>query len=63
MYIYLYFAALDESIGEVVQSLTDENMYDNTVIIFSTDNGGNVNSGASNFPFRGNKNSFYEAGM
>ena len=33
------------------------------VLIVYTDNGGNVNAGASNFPLRGNKYLFFEGGI
>lgn len=53
---------MDSGIGEVVQSLKDAGMYDNTVIIFTSDNGGDVGSGGSNHPLRGNKGSLFEGG-
>lgn len=48
---------LDESVGLVVSALAEANMLKNSVIIFSTDNGGpadgfNLNA-ASNWPLRG----------
>ncbi|KAK6645236.1 hypothetical protein RUM43_001512 [Polyplax serrata] len=48
---------LDESVGSVVTALAEANMLNNSVIIFSTDNGGpaagfNLNA-ASNWPLRG----------
>lgn len=52
--------ALDDSIGDLIETLERNNMYDNTIIIFSTDNGGapiemfNHNAG-TNFPLRGGK--------
>jgi len=46
----------------VVESLKRSGMYDNSVIIFSTDNGGDVGSAGSNFPLRGNKGSLYQGG-
>lgn len=55
-------SAIDIGVGEVVQSLKDANMYDNTVIIFTSDNGGDVGSGGSNYPLRGNKGALYEGG-
>lgn len=48
---------LDVSVGKIVKSLGDNNMLENTVIVFSTDNGGpaagfNQNA-ASNWPLKG----------
>lgn len=54
---------MDEAIGDIVATLEDNNMLENTVIVFSSDNGGQaLSGGASNYPLRGNKATFYEAG-
>lgn len=55
---------LDESVGAVVAALGRKNMLENSIIIFSTDNGGaaagfNLNA-ASNFPLKGVKNTLWE---
>ena len=49
-------AALDEGIGQVVHELDAKGILNNTIIIFTTDNGGpaagyNLNH-ANNFPLR-----------
>lgn len=54
--------ALDEAIGKVVDALKHHNFYDNSVIIFTTDNGGQVKSGGNNWPLRGNKFTIWEGG-
>ena len=36
-------SSLDESIGRVTQALMKKNIYDNTIIVFATDNGGAPN--------------------
>eukprot|EP00448_Togula_jolla_P008288 CAMPEP_0170604218 /NCGR_PEP_ID=MMETSP0224-20130122/19307_1 /TAXON_ID=285029 /ORGANISM="Togula jolla, Strain CCCM 725" /LENGTH=593 /DNA_ID=CAMNT_0010929109 /DNA_START=59 /DNA_END=1837 /DNA_ORIENTATION=- len=54
---------LDTRIGYVVQLLKDRNMYENTLIIFSSDNGGPVDAGANNFPLRGGKYSNFDGGI
>ncbi|ROT67034.1 hypothetical protein C7M84_014903 [Penaeus vannamei] len=54
--------ALDEAVGRVVQALKDTGLYDNTVIVFSSDNGGVGMNGESNRPLRGNKSSVWEGG-
>ena len=48
--------------GEVVRALKRSGLYDNSVIIFSTDNGGGGN-GASNYPLKGAKEELYEGGV
>lgn len=55
---------LDDSVGAVVDALKKQSMLADTVIVFTTDNGGpaagfNDNS-ASNFPLRGVKNTYWE---
>ena len=58
-----YFSAMDSAIGDIVYELMVNEMFDNTVIVFMSDNGGQaLSSGASNFPYRGNKGTYYEAG-
>ena len=54
--------ALDTGVGKVVEALKAAGLYDNSVIVFTTDNGGNGN-GASNFPLRAGKESLYEGGI
>ena len=51
--VYLaMLAAVDDSVGEIVTSLKEAGMYDNTVIVFTTDNGGSVSHAGSNYPLR-----------
>ncbi|XP_012270493.1 arylsulfatase B [Orussus abietinus] len=58
---------LDQSVGNVVEALRKKDMLKNSIIIFSTDNGGpaagfNLNA-ASNWPLRGVKNTLWEGGV
>lgn len=56
--------ALDDALGEIVERLEETGMMENTVLIYSSDNGGQaLVGGASNYPLRGNKATYYEAGQ
>ena len=48
-------AAMDEAVGKVVDALKRSGDFDNTLIVFTTDNGGSVSHAASNLPLRGTK--------
>jgi len=51
----------DVYIGQLVQALKDKGMWDNTLIVYTADNGG-VESG-NNYPLRGEKHSNWDGGM
>ena len=53
---------VDRKIGDVIKSLEDNNLMDNTIIVFSSDNGGSPWVGGLNYPFRGAKMSALEGG-
>lgn len=53
--------ALDDLVGQVVNGLEENELYNNTVIIFSSDNGG-LKGTNGNTPLRGAKDSIYEGG-
>lgn len=53
---------LDESVGKVVQYLEQLNLMHNTVVIFSSDNGG-LEREADQTPLRSGKASLYEGGI
>ena len=56
---------MDSAIGEAVEALKKKNMYDNTLIIFTSDNGGPIYEpgAASNHPLRGGKYNDWEGGI
>ena len=54
--------ALDESIGKVLAALDDAGVADNTIVVFSSDNGGH--GAITNMdPLRGSKGMLYEGGI
>ena len=55
--------ALDEGISNVIKTLEEKGFLDNTVILFSTDNGGDTTQGSRNWPLRGSKATVFEGGV
>ena len=53
---------LDDSVGQIVTALTTAGLLNNTIIAFTSDNGGSVADGMSNYPLRGGKGTLYEGG-
>lgn len=58
-------AAADEAIGRIVAALDETGLRKDTLIVFSSDNGGDVRPkfGASNGPYRAGKATLYEGGV
>lgn len=54
--------SVDESVGRVMAALTELKLDGNTVIMFTSDNGGFYNA-TSNAPLRANKGAYYEGGI
>ena len=54
--------SIDNSIGRVLNAIQQRNLQDNTVVIFTSDNGGFYKA-TSNKPLRANKGAYYEGGI
>jgi arylsulfatase A-like enzyme len=54
---------LDYELSKVVDSLKKKNMWEDTVLVFTTDNGGMPIVGGYNYPFRGMKSDSWEGGV
>ncbi len=54
---------LDDAVKRILAALDKRGMRENTLILFSSDNGGPTKLGANNFPLRGAKGSLYEGGV
>ena len=53
---------VDLALGEIVTGLRDKGLYNDTLIVVTSDNGGAISHGASNFPLRGTKGTLFEGG-
>lgn len=57
-------AAMDDAVGEIVKALDEQGMMQNTLIVFSSDNGGPApGKVTSNGPLRAGKGTIYEGGI
>ena len=54
---------LDDRIGRVLQVLKETGLEQNTVVVFSADNGGSIPHGQNNDPWRGGKQDHYDGGL
>jgi arylsulfatase A-like enzyme len=54
---------LDDGIGKVIQSLKNSGKFENTLIVFMSDNGGLISNGSNNGDLRGTKTGMYEGGI
>ncbi|CAN9499604.1 unnamed protein product [Ophioblennius macclurei] len=56
-------SCLDHGVWQVVQELKSRGLYRNSVLVYSSDNGGQPLSGGSNWPLRGGKGTYWEGGV
>ncbi|MCY4159594.1 MAG: sulfatase-like hydrolase/transferase [Bacteroidetes bacterium] len=54
---------MDDGIGRVLASLEENGFHDDTIVIFISDNGGQLNVGANNGLLREGKGTMYEGGL
>ncbi len=54
---------LDDGIGKVLAALKQTGLSSNTLVIFTSDNGGQLSVGADNGPLRAGKQDMYEGGI
>ena len=54
---------LDAAVGRVLQSLEETGLARNTVVVFSSDNGGSLRHAQNNDPWRGGKQDHYDGGI
>lgn len=55
--------SLDDGIGQVLDCLEENDLKENTLVIFLTDHGGDPTYGGSNLPLRGDKATLFEGGV
>ena len=54
---------MDAGIGRVLDTLAETDQLSNTLVIYTSDNGGSMDVGAHNGPLRGQKGEMYEGGI
>lgn len=55
--------AVDRGVKSIIDKLKKTNQYENTLIVFASDNGGKLKAGATNYPLKEGKGSAYEGGF
>ena len=55
-------SAMDDAVGMIVEELKSNDLLDNTIIVFMSDNGGFIYGSGNNYPLRGTKSTLWEGG-
>lgn len=55
--------AMDRACGLILNTIREQGLEDQTMVIFTNDNGGATNNGSDNGPWRGMKGSLFEGGL
>jgi arylsulfatase A-like enzyme len=55
--------SIDDGVGMIVKKLRQLGLADNTIVVFTSDNGGESKNVTSNSPLRGGKSELYEGGI
>jgi arylsulfatase A-like enzyme len=56
-------SAVDDGVGRVLEALKEQNLDEDTIILFLSDNGGARNNASDNGPLRGSKGDLFEGGI
>ena len=56
-------AAVDDAVENITQALKDKGMWENTLVVYYSDNGGVASLGSVNGNFRGQKGTFFDGGL
>ena len=55
--------SMDQAVGVILDTLESEGLTESTIVVFLSDNGGPLMSGAQNTPLRGGKMTTFEGGV
>lgn len=53
----------DDIIGDIIDSLKDNGYWDNTLLVFTSDNGADVSNAGCNYPLRGTKGTLFDGNI